>query len=247
MYVGSPTTQTVTPHTEAFFQERKKEGQKGVYMEQRFYSFKCVTYVEEGKLKEFLKHKDISHWCYILHDKDVKEGGELKEAHRHLLVTVKQQKSFNAFRKLFADEQNTLVKPIEDFQHDFRYLTHKDDPDKYQYSEKDIVTDGTDYWSKISKSEDVDNGNEAFLNDLCNPSLSMREMALRYGRDYMKNFKAYHYFAEMMLKDEATRGNMNVEDMQEVNMLDLKMRYTNPEYIKPIDNTIYDYEQWKKR
>lgn len=215
----------------------------------RFYSFKCITYLPNEILKERLKHKDISHYCYILHDKDTVEGGELKEGHIHLLITFKQPKSINSVRKIFEHKQNTLAKPMEDVVHDIQYLTHKNDPDKFQYDEKDIVTDGSTYWSRLAKSEDIDNGNEAFINDLCDPNISLREMAIRYGRDYMKNYRAYHHFAQEMVKDEFRRSNYEMAAMQEVSNLDLMQLYTNPNYRIPYDGTYYDqnFEGWKRK
>lgn len=236
------------PHTASLLINEER-GRKRGSME-RYYSFKLISYLSEESIKECLRHKDISHYCYILHDKDVNDDGTPKETHYHILVTVKQQKSLESIRRMFDNGSgiNTLAKVIEDIVHDVRYLTHMDDPQKYQYEKSSIVTDGTDYWSKVAKDQTIDNGNEAFINDLCNPSISYKEMALRYGRDYMKNYRAYHQFAEAMLKDEWMRGNMSLEYMTENPLIgDLKMKYSHPEWVKEKDDTVYSWDGWRER
>lgn len=162
-------------------------------MSSRFYSFKIVTY-----------HTDLSiiqnfcslcfKYAYILHDKDAADN------HYHILATFKGNKSFQSVRSLFPGGANTLVKQMTDKIGDFLYLTHSNCPDKYQYSSEDIVCNDIKYFSsKISCSIT----NEEFINDISSFSmLSKKQLAIKYGRDYMLNFRRYKDFISVMEDEE---------------------------------------------
>ena len=76
-----------------------------------------------------------------LHDKDIKPDGtdDEKKAHWHVLMCWDNTTTKNA-----ADEVAALVggvlmpRPVNNVKGYYRYLTHKDDADKYQYDESDI-------------------------------------------------------------------------------------------------------------
>lgn len=201
----------------------------------RFYSFKGITYISEETLRKKLSHKDVKHWAYILHDKDKNEDGTEKEPHRHILVTVKANKSIEAMRRIFESEEgNTLFKPIEDIQHDYRYLTHKDDPEKYQYNVDEVRHSTLDYWEKVSKDEETESrSNEDFINDLENPKMTRRMLAIKWGRDYMKNYRAYEAFIRAMERDEWLHNEIALEKMQKIDKLNKweRYRYEREDYV----------------
>ena len=75
-----------------------------------------------------------------LHDKDVNPTGEPKKPHYHVIACYNGPTSFNVVKKL-TDQLNAPIPiPLEAVKGYYRYLTHKDNPEKYQYSEKDIRT-----------------------------------------------------------------------------------------------------------
>ena len=84
--------------------------------------------------------------CYvILHDKDKLEDGTLKTLHIHcvLLLDGKRSKAnvINDFSTVCNIPENCIsVDNCQSVSGSIRYLTHFDDPDKYQYSLEDIKT-----------------------------------------------------------------------------------------------------------
>ena len=152
----------------------------------RHYSFKIVTYNSLDRVLSFVL--TTSKYAFILHDKDN------TDPHYHILATFKQNKSFNSVRSLIGGEQNTFVQPMTDRYNDFLYLTHSNSPDKFQYSSEDISCNDLKYFS----FSDTTISNEEFLTDISPTSmLSYKELAIKYGRDYIKNYSAYHSFAIM--------------------------------------------------
>ena len=91
-----------------------------------------------------------------LHDKDVDPTGEPKKPHYHVIVVYGSPTTYNNV-KAFTDKLNQPIpQALEQVRGYYRYLTHKDNPDKYQYSESEIDTfNGFDIsdFVEITKSE----------------------------------------------------------------------------------------------
>lgn len=74
-----------------------------------------------------------------LHDKDVEADGKTpKKPHWHIILVYAGPTSYDVVKKL-TDSYNA-PKPIalEGVRGYYRYFTHKDNPEKFQYDEKDI-------------------------------------------------------------------------------------------------------------
>lgn len=160
---------------------------------ERPYSFNIVTYITDLN--------SISNFCsltfkyaYILHDKDLN-----KSPHYHIICSFKQNKSFESVRKLFPDNQNTIVKKLIDKYGAFEYLTHKNNPDKYQYPDDLVSTNDLKYFSRPLAKQFF---NEQFLFDICFSSLSQYDLALRYGRDYIVHRSHYLSFKDLVLQEQ---------------------------------------------
>lgn len=150
----------------------------------RYYRWSCVTYLSPDLFK--LVFSQTVHWAYIYHDKDD------NEKHYHLLLVFRHRKSFNAVLSLFDSSQNTLIEPMHDKEACYRYLTHEG-TDKALYSGDSIVCDDKTYWtSEISDTS----ANDEFLSDL--RSKSFTELASIYGRDFIRNSRAYLRFRRIM-------------------------------------------------
>lgn len=183
------------------------------YMSKRNYSFNIVTYVvDENVIIDFCRH--CKKYAYVLHDRD--EG---KSLHYHIICSFDRNKSFNSVRALLPSDQNTLIKPLFSRQGSYRYLTHKDDPDKYQYSDDCIHTNDVLYFSK----DEVKYNLETFLVDIqpCT-SLPLVELAKRYGKDFIRNKDKYMQFGKVIEKEN----------------IYLQLGY-NPELITPIDPSVF--------
>jgi hypothetical protein len=75
-----------------------------------------------------------------LHDKDVNPTGEAKKAHYHILLVYSGPTTYNAVAKFTASLNATVPQALESVRGMYRYFSHKDNPEKYQYNESDITT-----------------------------------------------------------------------------------------------------------
>lgn len=174
----------------------------------RFYIFKVVTYNTEESAFQPLLDKAFK-WAWILHDKDK------TDPHIHILCTFKQNKSFEQVRNMVEGEQNTFARKMEDKYQDFIYLPHSEDfPDKALYNETDIHSNDISYFQRGCKKS-VDN--EEFITDLLDKNMSYRQKAVKYGRDYIRNFRTYEKFIRFLRFEETINqrienGELKIED-----------------------------------
>lgn len=74
-----------------------------------------------------------------LHNMDVDPTGEKKKAHYHIILVYGSPTTYSNV-KSFTDKLNQPIpQALEQVRGYYRYLTHKDNPEKYQYDEKNIV------------------------------------------------------------------------------------------------------------
>lgn len=103
-----------------------------------------------------------------LHDRDVYESdkvdentgelihkaGDLKKPHRHVLFTFEGVKSERQVKELFAKIGGVGCEPINSLYAQVRYLTHKDNADKAQYSSLDVLTFGGFEYKRYASTRD---------------------------------------------------------------------------------------------
>lgn len=93
-----------------------------------------------------------------LHDKDIHEdgSGRTKKPHYHVIVVYGSPTTYNNVKSLTDSLNAPVPQALEQVRGYYRYLTHKDNPDKFQYDEKDIIAGGgfniADF-IELSKSE----------------------------------------------------------------------------------------------
>ena len=75
-----------------------------------------------------------------LHDKDLNPTGEPKKPHHHIVLVYSGPTTYSAVAKFTASLNATIPQPLESVKGMYRYFTHKDNPEKYQYDEADITT-----------------------------------------------------------------------------------------------------------
>lgn len=123
----------------------------------RYWAF--VLYPESApeNWKELLQQTGLSIAISPLHDKDLDPTGLPKKPHYHIILCYDGPTTFNNVK---ANITEPLGQPIpiglEQVRGYFRYLTHKDNPEKYQYNEKDIETINDfdiDNYNDLSKSQ----------------------------------------------------------------------------------------------
>lgn len=75
-----------------------------------------------------------------LHDKDINPTGEPKKAHYHILLVYSGPTTYSSVSKFTASLNATIPQALESVRGMYRYFSHKDNPEKYQYNETDIQT-----------------------------------------------------------------------------------------------------------
>lgn len=90
-----------------------------------------------------------------LHDQDINPGGEKKKPHYHILFTFEGKKSNEQIKEITDKIGAVGQEPVASLRGYARYLTHRDNPEKYQYDERGVRTfGGIDYPSIIGLPTD---------------------------------------------------------------------------------------------
>lgn len=101
----------------------------------------CVVYPESlpENWLEILRLSGLQVAISPLHDKDTEADGITpKKPHYHVILIYSGPTSFNVVKNL-TDELNAPIPvALEAVRGYYRYLTHKDNPEKFQYDEKEI-------------------------------------------------------------------------------------------------------------
>lgn len=132
--------------------------------------FCCVLYPDSltydvDKLIKSLAEEHLTFAVSPIHDKDIEEDGSPKKAHFHLLLAYSSATTLNNIRGWFnacgmPESELHSVRVCASGVGYFRYLTHKDNPEKTQYDVNDIrvFNDCDEVFNKFSKtaSEKID-------------------------------------------------------------------------------------------
>lgn len=125
----------------------------------------CVLYPDSlpDNWEQIIIDSGIS-CCYAFHDKDINPTGEVKKPHYHMILCYSGPTTYKTVSDFVKRLGSQCPQPLEQVRGYYRYLTHKDNPEKYQYSDDIIHTingfDTSDY-SELTQSQ-VD----AILDDL---------------------------------------------------------------------------------
>ena len=80
---------------------------------------------------------------YIInHDKDNNDLGELVEPHTHIYLEYETPRKLSTIANLLEVEAN-FIEIIRNKKGYLRYLTHKDDLDKFQYDDSEVLTNSS--------------------------------------------------------------------------------------------------------
>lgn len=95
--------------------------------------------------------------CLIspLHDKDINGNDEEKKPHYHIIFMFDGPKTVEQAQQLSYRIGGIMVKPVISIRGYARYLTHMDNPEKYQYCQDDVLQlCGADYYQIINIPSD---------------------------------------------------------------------------------------------
>lgn len=109
----------------------------------QFKNFSIILY--EYPTQDLLLLLGTDKYAFIEHCYDIKETGELKKVHYHLYVRLHKKKSFGGVYEILNKwrencSQPNLIINLENVPKFIRYLTHIDNPEKYQYSPSEIIS-----------------------------------------------------------------------------------------------------------
>lgn len=117
------------------------------------------TTYDADKVIKALAEEHLTFAVSPIHDKDVEEDGSPKKAHFHLLLAYSSATTLNNIRGWFKacglpESDLHSVRVCASGVGYYRYLTHKDNPEKAQYDDNDIrvFNDSNELFKKFSKS-----------------------------------------------------------------------------------------------
>lgn len=127
--------------------------------------FCCLLYPDSSTydVDKVIKSLAAEHLTFALspiHDRDVEDDGSLKKAHFHLLLAYSSATTLNNIRGWFnacgmPESELHSVRVCASGVGYYRYLTHKDNPEKVQYDVKDIrvFNDSDEIFKKFANTE----------------------------------------------------------------------------------------------
>lgn len=92
--------------------------------------------------KDIISDLHIQYVISPLHDKDKNPDGEIKKAHHHILLIFDSVKSYNQILEITELLNAPAPQICNSPKGTVRYMLHIDNPEKYQYSRKDILFGG---------------------------------------------------------------------------------------------------------
>lgn len=106
----------------------------------RYWAFVLYPESAPDNWRELLQQTGLACAVSPLHDKDINPTGEIKKAHYHIILCYSGPTTFNSVKKITDNLNQPIPIPLEQVRGYFRYLTHKDNPEKYQYNDNEITT-----------------------------------------------------------------------------------------------------------
>lgn len=171
--------------------------------------FNLRLYLDESSIQRVItqNRRKIRSYAYINHDRDTDDKGELKKSHYHIVFRTYSQftrfQIYKWFQKFTFDfdaesqewikRENIDIQITKDITASTEYLTHKNDPDKYQYSVNDVISDD---WEDINNANDGKSKDESYeIVEKILEGVSERELLKTYGREYVYHRQQYRELA----------------------------------------------------
>lgn len=107
-------------------------------IKKRNWAFVLYTESAPDNWIEILTLKGLAFAISPYHDKDINPTGEVKKPHYHVILCFGSPTTFNNVKSITDELNQPIPIPLESVRGYYRYFTHKDNPEKYQYDEEDI-------------------------------------------------------------------------------------------------------------
>lgn len=104
-------------------------------IKKRYWCF--VLYPESAPLDwvDRLQQTGLAIAISPLHNKDVNPDNTIKKEHYHIILCYEGPTTFTNVCKLTESLNQPIPQPLDSVRGYFRYFTHQDNPEKYQYDE----------------------------------------------------------------------------------------------------------------
>lgn len=87
---------------------------------------------------DILTLKGLAFAVSPLHDKDINPSGESKKAHYHIILCFSGPTTDKTVNDIMYELNQPSAIALESVRGYYRYFTHRDNPEKYQYDDSDI-------------------------------------------------------------------------------------------------------------
>lgn len=139
--------------------------------------------------KEILKLKGLTFAVSPLHDKDVNPDNTPKKPHYHIILCFTGPVTDKTVNDILKELNQPIAIPLESVRGYYRYFTHQDNPEKYQYNSNEIeVYNGFDV-------SDVLNSFEVFQCLKTIQALIQENEIFEYSE--LMDYLLYHEFLEL--------------------------------------------------
>lgn len=153
-----------------------------------------ICYDAEG-LANFVKVNNsvVDEYAYILHDRDVKDDGTLKESHIHFLFVLRRSRRLSDIQSCMKKTLigNVMLQSCHSVSGAYSYLTHENEDNKVTYDESAIVSSSDkSYWLSDNTVNVCDKSCDTIMSaylDLLN-SMPLTDCAKKYGRDFIIHY-----------------------------------------------------------
>ena len=110
------------------------------YIKKRNWAFVLWPDSAPIEWRDILQETGLMFAISPFHDKDLNPDGSPKKPHYHVIMCFDGPTTFNNACSIAKRVGANTVQPLEQIRGYYRYFTHIDNPEKYQYNDKDITT-----------------------------------------------------------------------------------------------------------
>lgn len=116
---------------------------------ERKYNYLGIIYEDDenfdNQLFNLAQEKEA---CWIRHDQDVKEDGELKKPHYHFVIKLKNPCTLSALAKRLDVNEN-MLEYVKNVNSSLKYLIHYGDDNKFQYDPKEVDSNSDSFKNRF--------------------------------------------------------------------------------------------------
>lgn len=179
---------------------------------------RCYLTSEEFSVA-LLKHSNsIRYYAFAVHDKDVfdsygdgHKAGDLKQPHIHFCLFLQYPIRPKFVGNWFKNEHSVNVdcSALRDVPSAFAYLTHKNNPEKFQYSDDIVVCNNFSAFMPEKEFVKCDSLTQAVF-DLVAGS-SIKTLVTRYGRDFIIHYHDVMSVASSIQTEQSSKEVNNYD------------------------------------